>query len=247
MFKNNHFSLLFQYFFSIKKLSNIFCFFLYCKKPKWFVNILKRYFIKFYNISILESTKTDISSYSSINDIFTRKINLKFRPIPKEPKTLISPAEGTIVNIGNINEKKINIKGINFCILNLLGNSWEEINKFKNSIFVNIYLSPRDYHRVHMPYKGYLLKMTVIPGRLFSVSNKTVKKKPNLLSKNARISFLFHTKYGKLALVLIGSILVSSIKIHHQKKIQLSNIQKIKTYIYTTPIFFFKRGRNWIF
>jgi phosphatidylserine decarboxylase len=119
--------------------------------------------------------------------------------------------DGVISQIGKIEGGKIfQAKNYNYDLVTLLGGSQSRAKPFENGLFTTIYLSPRDYHRIHMPIKGELLEMVHVPGRLFSVSPKTTANIPGLFARNERVIALFATEYGPMAMILVGAIFVGS-------------------------------------
>ncbi len=180
-------------------------------KISWFKNLLIKAFIKKFSIILSEAFVEVPEEYSSFNDFFIRALKPTSRPIFNEPNAIVSPVDGTISQIGYIcNNSLLQAKGYSYTINALLGQNMSEI--FQNGAYITIYLSPKDYHRVHMPILGILEQMTYIPGKLFSVNRKTVLTLPNLFTRNERVITLFQTKLGKMAVVLIGAMFVGSIE-----------------------------------
>ena len=131
-----------------------------------------------------EAAESNYENYKSFNAFFTRALREDARPVVDGP-TIISPADGAISQLGQINQNQlIQAKGRHFTTINLLGGDHELAQKFTNGTFTTIYLSPRDYHRVHMPVTGTLAAMTYIPGDLFSVNHTTANEVGNLLTLN---------------------------------------------------------------
>jgi len=159
-----------------------------------------------------ESLKQDAADFATFNDFFTRELATGMRPLDPDPDALLCPSDGRISQCGRVTSDRIlQAKGHHFSLRALLGQdpvSTELVNGF----FHTIYLSPRDYHRVHMPVSGKLLRTVHVPGRLFSVSPATVRNVPNLFARNERLVSVFETEHGPMALVLVGAMLVSSIE-----------------------------------
>ncbi len=125
---------------------------------------------------------------------------------------IICPVDGTVSQLGKIEGDQIfQAKGHHYSLASLLGNQEQWTHTFKDGSFATLYLSPRDYHRIHMPVSGKLLKMTHVPGRLFSVNPTTVNRVPNLFARNERVICLFETESGPMAMILVGAIFVASI------------------------------------
>ena len=159
-----------------------------------------------------EPKRTEISEYENFNDFFTRELKDGARPIDPDPRSFVSPSDGTISQCGRItNNLILQAKGHHYSFRSLLADD-EDSAAFLNGFFHTIYLSPRDYHRVHMPFGGKLQRMIHVPGRLFSVAPYTVRQVPELFARNERVVSLFDTSHGPMALVLVGAMLVSSME-----------------------------------
>ena len=175
-------------------------------------NLLIKYFTKLYPVNMTEAEIEDPYAYKTFNQFFTRKLKPSLRLIVPAINALASPCDGTIYQRGNIEDCcLLQAKGSLFTIQDLLGAKINH-NVFNNGAFINIYLSPTDYHRVHMPVTGTLQQMDYIPGKLFSVNNTTVKYIPNLFARNERVVNIFQTEFGTIAIILVGAMLVGSIK-----------------------------------
>ena len=159
-----------------------------------------------------ESRIQDAADFATFNDFFTRELAAGLRPLDPDPESLVSPSDGRISQCGRITADRIlQAKGHHYSIRSLLAND-PACADFNNGFFHTIYLSPRDYHRVHMPFGGKLLRTIHVPGRLFSVSPATVRHVPELFARNERLVSLFETSHGLMAVVLVGAMLVSSIE-----------------------------------
>jgi len=159
-----------------------------------------------------EARLQDAADFVTFNDFFTRELADGVRPLDPHPQALLSPSDGRISQCGRITtDRIIQAKGHHYGIRALLAND-PACAEFNNGFFHTIYLSPRDYHRVHMPVDGKLLRTIHVPGRLFSVSPATVRQVPNLFARNERVISVFETTHGPMALVLVGAMLVSSIE-----------------------------------
>jgi phosphatidylserine decarboxylase len=159
-----------------------------------------------------ESRLQSVSDFTTFNDFFTRELGDGMRPLDPDPEALVSPSDGRISQCGRItNNRILQAKGHHYSIRALLASD-PACADFINGYFHTIYLSPRDYHRVHMPFDGRLLRTIHVPGRLFSVSPATVRHVPSLFARNERLVSLFETAHGPMALVLVGAMLVSSIE-----------------------------------
>jgi phosphatidylserine decarboxylase len=159
-----------------------------------------------------EAKLENISEFEHFNAFFTRELASGVRPIDADPKSFVSPSDGRISQSGRItNDRILQAKGRHFSIRSLLAND-PSSRDFINGFFHTIYLSPRDYHRVHIPYNGQLQRMIHVPGRLFSVSPYSVRQVPNLFARNERVISLFETTHGLMAVIMVGAMLVSSME-----------------------------------
>lgn len=169
--------------------------------------------IRHYRVDMSEARVQDIDAYASFNDFFTRELRPGVRPVAAERQAVVSPADGVISQAGRISDGAMfQAKGKQFTVTDLLGGDPERAAPFADGLFATIYLSPRDYHRLHMPLAGRLTKMVHVPGRLFSVNAATTNAVPGLFARNERVCCLFATEAGAMALVLVGAIFVSSIE-----------------------------------
>lgn len=172
-----------------------------------------RRFAKAFNVDMQDAREPDLSQYSSFNDFFTRALTPEARPIANGTTEIASPADGRISAVGSIEQARIfQAKGIDYSLLQLLGNDTNAAERLANGRFLTVYLSPRDYHRLHMPLTGQLIKQTHVPGRLFSVGPHSVRALPNLFTRNERVIAQFETDYGLMALVLVGAMNVAAIE-----------------------------------
>ncbi|MBX2808204.1 MAG: phosphatidylserine decarboxylase [Cellvibrionaceae bacterium] len=182
-------------------------------KAAWFKDRLIAWFIKRYQVDMQQAAEPDPKRYQHFNDFFTRALNAQQRPIATDNNGIISPADGCISQIGAITQGRIfQAKGQEYSLLELLGGHVGWAQKLQNGNFATVYLSPRDYHRVHMPLTGTLETMIHIPGDLFSVNDVTARYVPRLFARNERLVCLFSTQYGPMAVVLVGAMIVASIE-----------------------------------
>ncbi|BBA85331.1 phosphatidylserine decarboxylase proenzyme [endosymbiont of Sipalinus gigas] len=178
---------------------------------KFISNIIIFIYIKFYNINLNNLIEKDYKKYNTFNDFFTRKINNI--NININNNALISPASGTITQLGKIRKlTNFNIKNNTYFIKKLLVNKNFLINLIKNGSFITIYLSPKDYHRVHISYFGKLIYMIYVPGNLTSINNYLNRNYINVITENERVICVFKIKFGYIIHILIGSIIVGSIE-----------------------------------
>lgn len=176
-------------------------------------NALIRWFVRTYRVDLEEASEPDPTAYPDFNSFFTRGLRPEARPLPDDNASIICPADGAISEIGRLDGLYLlQAKGRRFSVGELLGGDAELAARFQGGQFVTVYLSPRDYHRVHMPAAGTLRCMTHVPGRLFSVAPHTVRTIPRLFSRNERVATVFETEHGPLAVILVGAICVASIE-----------------------------------
>jgi phosphatidylserine decarboxylase len=178
----------------------------------WVRRGLIRAAIRRFRIDLTEAAEPDCERYASFNDFFTRALKTGVRPLMGDARTLVSPADGVISEAGIIaGNSLLQAKGSNFTLEALLGESGTRTSGLRDGRFATIYLSPRDYHRVHMPLSGTLIATRYIPGRLFSVNLRTANALPNLYAGNERLVCWFDTPAGQIAVVLVGALLVAGI------------------------------------
>ncbi|MDC8803565.1 archaetidylserine decarboxylase [Halomonas pacifica] len=176
----------------------------------WLKQLLIKAFIRRFRVDMSEARDSDPGAYACFNDFFTRPLREGARPIESG---LVSPADGTLSQFGETHHGTlIQAKGQAFSITSLLGGDMHRAAPFRQGSFATIYLSPRDYHRVHMPLTGTLKEMVYVPGRLFSVNQATADHVPNLFARNERLVCFFDTEEGPMAMVLVGAMIVAAIE-----------------------------------
>jgi len=159
-----------------------------------------------------EAKNPMLKSYPSFNLFFTRALKASARPMAKSRNAIVSPVDGRISEVGTIStDTIIQAKQYDYSVQTLLGGNPALANRFHDGSFINIYLSPSDYHRIHMPITGELESMIYVPGRLFSVSPSAVRNIPQLFTRNERVISIFKTELGCVAMVKVGALFVSSI------------------------------------
>ncbi|PCJ31834.1 MAG: phosphatidylserine decarboxylase [Moraxellaceae bacterium] len=174
-------------------------------------NTFIQQFIKVYGIDMNEALESDPTAYNTFNDFFTRALKKGVRSITEQG--IACPADGSVSQIGEIsNDLIFQAKGHYYRIDELLGGRSSNAELFKNGSFATIYLSPKDYHRVHIPFAGTLKEMTYVPGKLFSVNGKTANQVPGLFARNERVVCLFDTAMGPMVVVLVGAMIVASVE-----------------------------------
>ena len=168
-------------------------------------------FAKKYNVDMSEAKKENFSDYESFNQFFIRELKDDARKINENPTALCLPADGRVSQIGHIDDERLlQAKGHFFSLSDLLAGDEELVHTFKNGEFATIYLSPRDYHRVHMPCDATLRKMIYVPGDLFSVNPFLAEHVPNLFARNERVICVFDTAFGPMAQILVGATITAS-------------------------------------
>jgi phosphatidylserine decarboxylase len=181
----------------------------YCEIPQ-VKNWLIAQFIKRFDIDMDEVAEPSLDAYPHFNAFFTRTLKDGIRPLAG-PGQIASPVDGTIFSSGQVSEDtRLTAKGHHFSVSELLG-STENTATYANGRYVTIYLSPKDYHRVHCPMDAELKHMTYVPGRLFSVNEKTTTRIPAVFARNERVILHFKGAEGPFVLVLVGAMLVASI------------------------------------
>lgn len=180
---------------------------------KWIKDPFTRWFAKQFNIDMSEAIETDPCAYNTFNDFFTRALKPGARPICDEDKAIVFPADGAISQLGDIRHGRVfQAKGQDYSLLELIGGDPELAKPFDDGSFATVYLSPKDYHRVHMPFDGTLTHMVHVPGDLFSVNDVTAANVPRLFARNERVVCLFQTDAGPMAVILVGAMIVASIE-----------------------------------
>lgn len=168
------------------------------------------YFIKRYGVNMDEAVHSEPTFYKTFNEFFTREIKSELRPLAVAP--LISPVDGAISQVGEIqNEQIFQAKGKSFTSTALLGGDSALAQHFTNGLFATLYLSPKDYHRIHMPCAGRLKSMVYIPGDLYSVNPLTARSIDELFARNERVVCVFEGDDGPFVMVLVGATVVGSV------------------------------------
>lgn len=179
----------------------------------WFKSRLINWFAQQYQVNMSEAQVEDLNAYAHFNDFFTRALKDGARPLDSTPGAVLCPADGAVSQLGKIEQGRVfQAKGHSFSVIELLGGDSQRANPFMGGDFATIYLSPKDYHRVHMPLTGTLREMVYVPGRLFSVNQTTAENVPELFARNERVVCLFDTERGPMAVVLVGAMIVASIE-----------------------------------
>lgn len=175
---------------------------------RWLIDTVTKKF----NVDLGEAAEPDPRAYPSFNAFFTRALKPGARVADADPRALLMPADGHISQCGPIEDGRIfQAKGQSFTAAELLGDA-ADAEPFRNGLFATVYLSPRDYHRVHMPWTGTLRETVHVPGRLFSVGTAAVANVPRLFARNERLVCHFDTDFGPMVSVMVGALLVSGVE-----------------------------------
>ena len=183
----------------------------YSRNPRvrrWLIDTVVRRF----GVDLAEAAQADPAAYDSFNSFFTRALREGVRVPDGDPRALLMPADGRISQCGPIEGGRIfQAKGRSFTAAELLADE-DAAAAFDDGVFATVYLSPKDYHRVHMPWDGRLLETVHVPGRLFSVGPAAVRTVPRLFARNERLVCHFETSFGPMAVVMVGALLVSGVE-----------------------------------
>ncbi len=172
-------------------------------------NYLIQDFVQRYQVNMAEAFESNPLNYASFNEFFIRRLKPDARPIAAA--NVVSPVDGCISEIGYLSDGQLlQAKGHSYSVAALLGGDEGLAASFQAGCYATLYLSPKDYHRVHMPMEGHLQEMIYIPGSLFSVQPTTARVIPNLFAKNERLVAVFSTEWGLMAMVLVGAAIVGS-------------------------------------
>jgi phosphatidylserine decarboxylase len=186
-----------------------------CETP-WFKNILIKLFISIFDVDMTLANNPDPESYSSFNTFFTRELSAEARPITLDDHTILCPVDGSVSQVGNIEQDNnvdtiIQAKGKSYTLKDLLVED-ELVSMFSGGTFATLYLSPKDYHRIHMPISGQLTRMIYVPGKLFAVNSHTVRVVDSVFARNERVINIFNTDTGPMAMVMVGALNVGSME-----------------------------------
>lgn len=206
-------------------------------RAPWFKNRFIAWFIKTFGVDMSEAKAPDYRFYEHFNAFFTRELKPGLRPIAEGDNRLCCPVDGAVSQAGEMDRDTIfQAKGQSYSLTRLLGENAERAQAFLNGSFITLYLSPRDYHRIHMPVDGVLREMVHVPGKLFSVSPLTTRVVPGLFARNERVVTIFDTAAGPMAMVLVGAINVSSIETVWAGEITPPRVRAIRHWRYDGAI-----------
>ena len=223
-------------------------------------NIVIQAFKAQYGIDMSIAEQTDALKYKSFNEFFTRALKDGVRDIDQDASSIVSPADGAISQLGKIqNGDVFQAKGQSFSVDKLIGDT-QLATPFVNGEFATVYLSPKDYHRVHMPFAGTLTETLYIPGELFPVNQTTAENIPGLFARNERMVCLFDTELGRMAVVLVGAMIVAGIEtvatgkvkptgrieLHHHNLALEKGAELGRFYLGSTAVVLFEKDKmNW--
>ncbi|WP_294324422.1 archaetidylserine decarboxylase [uncultured Sphingomonas sp.] len=205
---------------------------------------LIRWFVGKYVVDMGEAANPDIASYATFNDFFTRPLKPGVRPIAAAD--FVCPVDGAISQLGAIDDQHmVQAKGHRFTTTDLVGGDAELAGRFQHGSFANLYLSPRDYHRLHMPCDGRLLRMIHVPGALFSVNPVTARGVPNLFARNERVVCVFESaEHGLFVMVLVGATIVGSIATPWHGVVNAKRTGKLSEWTYADRAIFLAKGEE---
>ncbi len=190
-------------------------------------------FANIYKINWPEAQKNRPSDYNSFNEFFTRPLKEDVRPIVSDAQEIALPADGRVSECGQIaRDQLLQAKGHTFSLTDLLAGDATLAGQFENGTFITTYLSPRDYHRVHMPYLGTLRQMIYVPGELYSVNPFLAQHIPHLFARNERVICVFDTAFGTMVQILVGATITASIRTVWHGVVNPPRSQTVQTWNY---------------
>ena len=199
------------------------------------------WFVKRYGVNMSEAGNPDIASYPTFNEFFSRPLKPGARPLAKAD--LISPVDGAISQIGPIKKDQVfQAKGHAYSTTTLVGGDAQLAARFEDGHFATLYLSPKDYHRIHMPCDGKLTRMIYVPGDLFSVNPATARGVPGLFARNERVVCVFETANGPFVLTLVGATIVGSMATVWHGVINPPRSATVREWRYDDQNIVFKQG-----
>lgn len=171
-----------------------------------------RSFISHYQVNMQEAAQQDPNAYKTFNAFFTRKLAQSARNINQGDQVVVSPVDAAVAAIGEVRHGVLfQAKGKYYSLASLLADDHDLAEYFYDGLYLTAYLSPRDYHRVHMPYAGRLVKMTYVPGKLYSVNNQSAAAINNIFARNERVIFEFESDLGPFVMIMVGATIVGSV------------------------------------
>jgi phosphatidylserine decarboxylase len=214
-------------------------------RAPWLKNALIRAFVTHYQVNMQEAAQPDSTRYESFNAFFTRALRNGARPLSGNVHDFASPVDGAISQIGTLRDNMlVQAKCREYSVEALLGGDVESAGRFRGGAFATLYLSPRDYHRIHMPCDGQLAEMVYIPGRLFSVNPATTRQVDELFARNERVICYFDTNHGRIAVIMVGAIFVGSIETVWAGQVTPASSHRITRWNYGASPQGYDRGRE---
>ena len=208
-----------------------------------FTTYLIETFIKQYKINMNEAKHSDPVYFETFNDFFTRELVEGVRPVLDGDENIVMPVDGKVSQLGDIKVGRLfQAKGHDFSLRELLGGKDEVAAPFEDGLFSTVYLSPQDYHRIHIPMAGKLEQMIFIPGDLFSVNPLTAENVPNLFARNERAVAIFSTEIGPMAMVFVGATIVGSIETPWHGVLKAQSNKEIQYWDYKDQDIRFEKG-----
>ena len=200
-----------------------------------------RWFIGRYGVNMAEAQQPDPAAYQSFNEFFTRPLKQGARSLATS--TWVSPVDGAISQLGPIRKDQVfQAKGHSYSTTALVGGDAALAKQFEDGHFATLYLSPKDYHRIHMPCDGRLLRMIHVPGELFSVNPATARGVPGLFARNERVVCLFETPHGPMVLTLVGATIVGSMATTWHGVVNPPRPGQIRDWRYDDQSILFRQG-----
>ena len=205
----------------------------------WFIG----WFIRRYQVDMSLALESDPRKYQHFNHFFTRVLRPGVRSIVSDPKQMACPVDGTISQIGRLKQERIlQAKGKTYTLNTLLAGNDDLTKTFHNGHFATIYLAPKDYHRIHLPLSGRLVEMTYVPGQLFSVNPTTAANVDDLFARNERVIAIFDTAIGKMAVILVGAMIVGSMRTTWHGQVTPPHGKTITTWTYDDQHIAYSKG-----
>ena len=213
------------------------------KERGWITTEIVRRFVAKYEVNMAEALDPDIKSYASFNAFFTRALAPGARPLADSD--WVCPVDGAISQFGRIDGGQIfQAKGHSYSAVALVGGDAQLAARFNGGSFACLYLSPKDYHRIHMPCAGRLMQMVYVPGDLFSVNPTTAQGVPGLFARNERVVCVFESARGPFVMVLVGATIVGSMATVWHGVVNPPRLPTVKTWQYTDQKLDLQRGEE---
>jgi phosphatidylserine decarboxylase len=208
-----------------------------------FTTLVIRWFVRRYGVNMAEAAQPDVASYPTFNEFFTRALKPGARPLADAP--LICPVDGAISQFGAIAGDQIfQAKGHHYSTTALVGGDTALAARFQDGAFATLYLSPKDYHRIHMPCDGRLVRMIHVPGALFSVNPATARGVPGLFARNERVVCVFESTRGPFVLALVGATIVGSMATVWHGVVNPPRVGELREWRYDDQTIAFRQGEE---